>query len=55
MAKGDLPAMLAAKKVAGLALEVNLKSLSHAGNKPYKWGIHSAFETKEDNSGLYND
>ena len=51
MAKGELVAMLTAKKVVGLAPEVNLKNLSHAGNEPYKWGIHPDFETKEYTSG----
>ena len=34
------------KKWAGVALEVNLRNILHAGEKTREWGIHSGFETQ---------
>ena len=39
-------AMLAAKRSAGVATEVNLRYSLHAGNKAGKRGIHPGFETQ---------
>ena len=43
--KNGSAAMLAAKKSAGVAPEVNLRNPLHAGDKACKWGFHSGFET----------
>ena len=37
--------MLATKKLAGGAPEMNVRNPLHAGVEAYKWGIHSGFET----------
>ena len=38
--------MLATKRSAGVAPEVNLRNLSHAGKEARKWGRHPGFETQ---------
>ena len=38
--------MLAAKRSAGVAPEVNLRNSLHAGNKAHKRGIHPGSETQ---------
>ena len=38
--------MLAAKRSAGVAPEVNLMNQLHAGNEAYKQGIQPGFETQ---------
>ena len=37
--------MLATKKLAGGAPEINVRNPLHAGVEAYKWGIHPGFET----------
>ena len=50
--------MLAAKRSAGVALEVNLRNPLHAGDKPCKQGIRRGFECqgrrhqKSENRGM---
>ena len=41
-----LSALLATKRSAGVALEVNLKNPWHTGIKTHKGGIHPGFETQ---------
>ena len=38
--------MLATKRLACVAPEVNLRNPLHAGNEARKWGIHSDFESQ---------
>ena len=38
--------MLATKRSAGVAPDVNLRNLLHAGNETCKHGIHYGFETQ---------
>ena len=41
----QLAAMLATKRLVGVAPEVNLSNLLHTGEEAQKWGIHLGFET----------
>ena len=43
-----LAALLAAKRLAGVTPEVNLRNPLHAGEKACISGIHSGFETQVD-------
>ena len=38
--------MLAVKRSAGVAPEMNLRNLLYAGEEAYKRGIHPSFETR---------
>ena len=45
--QNGLAAMLAVKRLASVAPEVNLRNPLSTGNKAYKRGIHPDFETQE--------
>ena len=46
MDQRDLVSMITIKRSAGIALEVILRNLLHAGDKAYKKGIHPDIETQ---------
>ena len=46
MDENDSADMLAAKRLAGLVPEVNLRNSLHTGNRHAREGIHPGFETQ---------
>ena len=43
---GNMTVMLAAKRLAGVAPQANLRNILHTGKKAHKPGIHPGFETQ---------